>query len=109
MAGARNNTGQIEVTFGYRRHVGGRFVHGCVTLQFDALRPYDFISEARWPASDNYEAAIREAVEETLREFQGHLKSPRVRLIRIEWDDIDSDEGGFRKAAAAATRAAFET
>ena len=72
MAGSRTTTGQIEVTFGYRRHVGGRFVHGCVTLQFDSLRPYSFDSQAQWPPSgDNYEPAIREAVEDTLQKCQG--------------------------------------
>jgi hypothetical protein len=31
-----------------------------------------------------------------------------VRLIRIDWDEVDSDEVGFREAAATATRSAFE-
>ncbi|MCP3473144.1 hypothetical protein NLM33_22770 [Bradyrhizobium sp. CCGUVB1N3] len=83
-------------------------VHGCVTLRFDSLRPYAFVSQAQWPASDNYEAAIRGAVEETLCEYQGHTNSTHVVLVRIEWDEVASCEIGFRKAAAAATRAAFE-
>jgi hypothetical protein len=104
---ASKSTGQIEVTFGYRRHHGAKFVHGCVTLRFDSSRPYGFISEARWPAADNYETAVREVVEATLRECQGQIDSTHVVLVRIEWDDVASCEVGFRKAAAAATLSAF--
>ncbi|WP_065751947.1 hypothetical protein [Bradyrhizobium paxllaeri] len=101
-------TGQIEASFGYRRHVGPKYIHGCVTLRFDSSRPYAFVSQAHWPASDNYDEAIRETVEQTLREYQGQVDSTHVVLVRIEWDAVASCEIGFRQAAAAATRAAFE-
>ena len=100
--------GQIEVTLNYSRHVGGKFVHGGVTLQFDSLRPYAFVSEAQWPSTDNYEEAIRQAVEQILLELQGHMDFTLVVLKHIEWNDVHSCELGFRKAAVAATRAAFE-
>ena len=104
----QNSPGQVEVAFRYSRHIGPKYIHGSVTLQFDAIQPYAFVSEATWPSADNYTASIQRAVEEVLQEKQGHLKSPRVVLKRVEWDDVDSCEIGFRRAAAAATRAAFE-
>lgn len=90
-----NGPGQIEVTFEFARHVGPRFIHGAVTLSFDALRPYAFISKVTWPHTDNYEAAIREAVEQVLLEHQGHLKTTEVVLKRIGWDDVASCSEGF--------------
>ncbi|WP_456617337.1 hypothetical protein [Bradyrhizobium sp. P5_C12] len=107
MSGSKS-TGQVETTFRYHRHVGPKYIHGCLTLRFDSSRPYAFLSHAHWPAGDNYEAAIRGVIEETLREYQGHIDSTHVVLVGIEWDDVASCEIGFRKAAAAATRAAFE-
>ncbi|HET9225427.1 MAG TPA: hypothetical protein VFR31_02075 [Thermoanaerobaculia bacterium] len=100
------NTGQVEVSFSYSRHLGPRYIHGGVTLQLDALQPYSFSSLAEWPR-ESYESQIREAVEEVLREHQGHLRSTRVVLKRIEWDDTASCAAGFRQAALAACRAAF--
>ncbi len=106
--GELKNIGIVEVTFGYRRATGGRSVHGGVTLRFDSTRPYKFASQAQWPSiGDNYEPAIREVVEATLRERQGHLDCTEVLLVRIDWDDVNSCEMGFRNAAAAATLAAF--
>jgi hypothetical protein len=104
----RSNLGQIEITLVYARHVGGEYVHGGITLQFDSLRPYAFVSQACWPGTDDYDGAIRQAVEQTLPELQGHMGSTLVVLKRIEWDDVGSCEFGFRTAAAVATRAAFE-
>ena len=101
------NTGLVEVTFSYRRAAGGKSDHGGVTLRFDSTRPYSFVSQAQWPSSDNYEPAIREVVEATLRECQGHLDSTQVLLVRIDWDDVNSCELGFRNAAAVATLSAF--
>ena len=100
--------GQVEITFRYSRHVGPRYVHGGLTLQFDSLQPYAFVSRAQWPGTDNYETSIREAVEQVLRERQGQMESTLVVLKHIEWDDVASCEIGFKRAAAAATHAAFE-
>jgi hypothetical protein len=83
-------------------------VHGGLTLRFDSLQPYAFVSQARWPSTDNYETIIREAVEHVLRERQGHMDSTLVELTHIEWDEVASCAIGFQRAAAAATRAAFE-
>ena len=105
---SRSHPGQVEITFRYMRHVGGKYVHGGLTLQFDSLRPYDFVSKVQWPGPDNYESAIRETVEEQLLDLQGSLKTTLVVLTKIDWDEVASCEAGFRKAAAAATRAAFD-
>jgi hypothetical protein len=108
MAVDNTGPGQVEVTFEYSRHVGPRFVHGAVTLLFDALQPYQFVSKATWPTTDNYEAAIRKAVEQVLIEHRGSLENTLVALKRVGWDDVASCEMGFVKAARAATKAAFE-
>jgi hypothetical protein len=100
--------GQIEITVRYLRHVGPMYIHGGVTLQFDSLQPYAFVSKVQWPGADNYENAIRETVEDEMRELQGSLEQTLVVLTEIEWDNVASSEIGFRRAAAAATRAAFD-
>ena len=99
--------GQVEVSFRYARHLGPRFVHGAVTLRFDSLQPYSFVSRARWPTPENYEAAIRETVEAVLLERQGNLYTTCVVLEAIEWDPVLSCEAGFRSATRAACEAAF--
>ena len=100
--------GQVEITFRYSRHVGPKYVQGGLTLQFDSLQPYAFVSRAQWPSTANYDTAIREAVEQILKEHQGHTESTLVVLTHVEWDEVESCEIGFKRAAAAATRAAFE-
>ncbi len=75
--------GQVEITFSYSRHIGPRYVHGGLTLQFDSRQPYTFVSRAQWPGTDDYETSIREAVEQALRERQGHTESTLVVLTRI--------------------------
>lgn len=100
--------GGIEITLEFSRHVGARYIHGAVTLQFDSHLPYSFESHAIWPTSDNYEMAIQETVEEILRERLGDLSKTRVLLKRVGWDEVNSCESGFRRAARAATNAAFE-
>lgn len=91
--------GQIEVTFEYSRHVGPRFIHGAVTLSFDSLQPYTFVSKAFWSESDNYDEAIRKSVEEVLLECQGSLEKTQVILKSIGWDSVNSSQDGFIKAA----------
>lgn len=103
------NPGQAEISFEYRRHLGPRIIHGAVTLSFDASRPYAFISTASWPEAENYEAAIREAIEGVLVQHQGGLETTQVTLVSITWDGISSCQRGFVQAAKAATYAAFET
>jgi hypothetical protein len=108
MAKYPNGPGQVEVSFRFARHVGPRFVHGAVTLQFESLRPYFFTSKAVWPATDNYDSAVGDEVQTVIQELQGHLGSTSVTLMAIEWDDVASCESGFRQAARAATEAAFK-
>ena len=52
--------GGVEITFEYSRHVGPRYIHGALTLQFYPNLQHEFISTASWPTSDNYEKEIRE-------------------------------------------------
>lgn len=100
--------GQVEISLRYYRHIGPTFIHGGVTLRFDSLQPYGFASTAQWPTTDNYESTVQKAVEKVLKERQGHLETTQVVLTAIEWDKINSCADGFRRAATAATRAAFE-
>jgi len=104
----KKHLGQIQITFSYSRHVGPTYILGGLTLRFDSLRPYSFVSRAQWPSTDNYETSVRQAVEHVLRERQGHMDTTSVVLVRIEWDDVSSCQLGFERAAAAATRATFE-
>lgn len=99
---------EVEISFEFSRHLGPRFIHGAVTLQFEGSKQYEFRSTASWPGGDNYEEAVRLAVEGTLKEIQGHLRSPGVLLKKIEWNEISSCQAGFERAARAATLAAFE-
>jgi hypothetical protein len=97
---------QIEITFEYSRYVGPRYIRGGVTLQFDSSQPYTFTSHAHWPV-ESYESAVRAEVEQVLREKFGNLERVKVVLTRIMWDDVASNEMGFRRAARAAAEAAF--
>jgi len=103
----KKDPGQVEVAFEFSRHLGPRFVHGGVRLQFDSSRPYSFVSEATWPAGDAHEAAVRSAVEEVLLERIGNLEMVSVVLKSITFHPVDSSAEGFRRAARVATEAAF--
>ena len=103
-----NNTpGQVVIFIEYLRHIGPRTAHGAVRLRFDALRPYSFHASVQWPENANYETAVRESVETVLMEHMGSLEKVAVVLESINVDPINSTEQGFRKAARAATEAAF--
>jgi hypothetical protein len=69
--------GQVEIIFEFSRHLGPRFVHGGVTLDFDSLQQHSFSSHAVWPA-ESYEAAVRSEVEAVLREKLGTLNASRL-------------------------------
>jgi hypothetical protein len=49
-----NHLDQIKVSFEYLRHLGPRFAHGVVRLQFDSMRKHSFRSEAVWPEGADY-------------------------------------------------------
>jgi hypothetical protein len=104
-----HRTGNVEVRFEFRRFVSARFIHGGVRLRFEGNEPYRFTSSAQWPQSDNYERAIRETVEDVLRQRLGGLEKTRVTLLEVMWDEVNSCEVRFRRAARAATEAAFDT
>jgi hypothetical protein len=99
--------GEVTVSFEYRRHIGPRFVHGSVTLQFSAGAAFQFCSKAKWPQSDDYTATVESAVREVLADH-GVLELATCTLLSIEWDEVASCQAGFAAAARAATRAAFE-
>jgi hypothetical protein len=103
----QQQTGQVEISLDYQRHLGGKFVHGGVRLRFDSTKQYCFTSEASWPNSEKYEDAIRTSVEEVLTEKLGGLTCTSVVLLGVTWDVINSCESGFRLAARAATLSAF--
>jgi hypothetical protein len=98
---------QTQISLRYYKHIGPKYLHGDVTLQFDSLQPYSFSSEAKWPNAGNYDEQIRQAVEEALLEHQRYLNRMRVVLKKIEWDEIESCALGFQLAAKAAVHAAF--
>ena len=106
-ASHRSTVGLVEVSHTHVRHVGPRSIHGAVTLHFDGSKPYSFGSQASWPTTDNYEAAIRRAVEDVLRTKLGSLDRVAVVLKGIGWDPINSCQAGFERAARAATVAAL--
>jgi hypothetical protein len=108
MPSANSRIHETEVTFEFRRHVGPRFIHGCVTLRFESSPGYAFSSHAQWPQAENHDAAVREAVEQVLIERLGTLDGTKVVLSSIRWDPVNSSESGFRRAARAATIATFE-
>jgi hypothetical protein len=103
----RKETGQVEINFTYRRHLGPKFIHGGVTLKFDSFQPYSFASSVVWPESGNYEKYVQEGVEKALIEMAGTLDRTEVVLVGIDFDEVDSTPYGFRSAAYAATRIAF--
>ncbi len=102
-----NHLGQVVIVFEYRRHLGPRSMHGAVRLSFDATQPYSFVSKAHWPLHDDYDAVVRRAVEDVLREWLGSLDRVQVVLESVEFHSVDSSVEGFRRSARAATEAAF--
>jgi hypothetical protein len=97
----------VKVTFEFSRHLGPRFIQGGVTLRFASSASFVFLSLAKWP-NDNLDTAVREAIEEVLIKKIGTIDTTKVILEAIVWDPINSSESGFRKAARAATIAAFD-
>jgi hypothetical protein len=83
-------------------------MHGGVKLRFESGDAFSFLSNASWPSSDNYEAAIRQGVESVFIERFGALSPVRVTLEDVSWDPINSCEAGFRSAARAATIACLD-
>ena len=100
-------TGEVTVSFEYRRHAGPRFVHGAVTFRFSDGNAFEFRSDARWPPHDDYTDVVEAAVREVLSGL-GALESTTCTLLGIAWDETASCQVGFVAAARAATRAAFE-
>jgi hypothetical protein len=100
--------GLQEVSHTHLTHVGPRSIHGSVTLQFDGNKPYSFTSHARWPHGENYEDAIRLAVETVLRAKLGSLDRVAVVLKSIDVDPFSSCQAGFERAARAAALSLFQ-
>jgi len=100
-------SGEVTVSFEHHRHVGPRYVHGSVTIQFSGGSPFQFRSQARWPQNDDYTDAVERAVREALVGL-GALEETACTLLSIAWDEAGSCKAGFAAAARAATRSAFE-
>jgi hypothetical protein len=103
----RAKPGEVTIAFEYRRHLGPRFMHGSVTLQFSTGAEFVFQTHAIWPANDDYTSAVERAIRDVLAE-QGVLKQTTCTLQSVGWDEHNSCEAGFAAAARAATLAAFE-
>lgn len=102
----RNHPGEVEIGLRYSRHLGPRYVSGSVVLQFSLASSFSFASRVTWPDA-NYDGAVREGVEDALRQRGIAPDAVAVVLKAIEWDAVASCMIGFRQAACAATLAAF--
>jgi hypothetical protein len=98
---------EVTVPFEYRRHVGPRYVHGSVTLQFSSSTGFKFESRAVWPQTDDYRCVVEQAVREVLSS-RGVLDRTACTLVCVNWDGVASCESGFAAADRAATLAALE-
>lgn len=101
------NPGPVTISAEYRRHTGGKDIHGAVTITFDTSVRHGFRSMVRWPAGNNYDEVVRGAVDDLLIELQGSLEWTEVTLEAIIWNDVHSCERGFAQAAREATRLAL--
>ena len=102
------SAGQVSISFEYTRHIGPRYIHGGVTILFDALKNYSFTSNVSWPTGENYDDDIRVSIEDAIRSIQGHIEFPAVVLDKIIWNEFSSCRSGFIRAARAATLAAYD-
>jgi hypothetical protein len=53
---------ETQVTSEYRQHVGGRMIHGGVTLKFESADRFIFHSIVQWPTADNYDVSVEHGV-----------------------------------------------
>jgi len=90
------------------RNVGPRGVHGGVTLEFERSAEFSFVSEVTWPAGDNLDAAVENAVRKALAKIQS-IYNYRCRLVAIKWHPVDSCQAGFAFVATRATHAALDS
>ena len=102
----KNHPGAVEIALRFSRHVGPRYVSGAVVLHFARAASFSFTSNATWP-DENFDMAVREGVEDVLRQRLSTADSVAVVLKSIEWDAVASCALGFKQAASAATQAAF--
>ena len=99
--------GQLEIALEYARHTGPRFLRASVKLRFDSLRPYSFSSQATWPPGVDYTESVQSGVEEALMQRLGKLEQTEVTLLEVSVHPVDSAPMAFKRAARAATEAAF--
>ena len=75
-------------------------------MSFEPAEDFRFESTVEWPDGDNYDLAVKKAVEEALAELS--LRRAYVcHLEAITWHPVDSCQVGFAAAARHATFAAF--
>ncbi len=100
--------GGIEVQYRFRRHVGPRYVHGDVVIDFATSESYRFASEVQWP-SDNWTAAVERGAIDGLREAgYDPDQGVQITLREVQVQEVDSCEAGFYKAAKCAARSCRE-
>lgn len=78
-----------------------------MTIEFERATAFSFSSVVEWPAGDNYDSVVEQAVRNALESLRLQMAFS-CRLLAIEWHDIDSCAAGFAFAAAHATRVALE-
>jgi hypothetical protein len=100
--------GEVEVTVSYLRHVGPRYIQGGVTLRCHIADAYSFESLATWPHEESYAATVEDVVTAELQRRLGALPTARIQLTQIVWDDVNSSQEGFRRAAAGAVSALLD-
>ena len=98
---------ETEVSFAFRRHVGPRFVHGGVTLTFQASERFMFLSQVTWP-DEQLDDVVAQEVRAVLADVGPEHEAMLVVLKAIEWDEMNSSASGFTRAARAATLAALQ-
>ena len=90
------------VTLEYSQHVGPTFVHGGVTLSFEAAPAFSFRSSANWPAAGQYDSHVERGIRAALSS-RGVEDKYACSLESIAWHDVHSSGVGFERAAFAAT------
>jgi translation elongation factor EF-G len=96
--------GQFEITYGFRRHLGPRFQHADVTIQFLFHDKYEFSSLAKW-SQENYDDTVERGIKDGLSDLGYDLeKGIKITLTNIGYHEVDSSEWAFYLAAKCAAK-----
>jgi hypothetical protein len=100
--------GEVEISVSYLRHVGPRYIQGGLTLRCHIADTYSFESLATWPREESYAATVKDVITAELQRRLGALPTARIQLTHMVWDDVNSSQEGFRRAAVGAVSALLE-